>query len=423
MDISRPELAAKRKRRRITIIILAVVAVGGAAIYVHQLDPAVPTVERATIWLDTVEQGEMLRQVRGNGTLIPENVLVVPTEVGGRVVRIDVLPGATVQADTVILELSNPPLKQQAFELEHQLKGAKAKLTQLQVQLEESRLALESKVAELDSQLNLAKLEAEADKTLADDGLVAELTMKQSRAKADDLARQLELERKRLKTAADSAVAQVAVQQSEITKFEAAFKLKQEEVDSLTVRAGIAGVVQQVGPFEERLIEVGESVGPGSVLVEIVEPSKLMARIKIAETQAKDVVIGQTTVIDTRNGTIDGEVARIDPSVVAGTVTVDVHFTSALPKGARPDLSVDGVIELERLPDVKYVGRPVNGQEDTTVSLFKIVDGGFALRVPVSFGRASVTSIEVLDGLEPGDEVVMSDMSSYEDHDKLKLIE
>lgn len=423
MDISRPELAAKRKRRRITIIILAVAAIGGAAIYVNQLDPAVPTVERATIWLDTVEQGEMLRQVRGNGTLIPENVLVVPTEVGGRVVRIDVLPGATVKADTVILELSNPPLKQQAFELVHQLKAAEAKLAQLQVQLEESRLALESKVAELDSQLNLAKLEAEADKTLADDGLVAELTMKQSRAKADDLARQLELEKKRLKTAADSAVAQVAVQQSEITRLEAALKLKQEEVDSLTVRAGIAGVVQQVGPFEERLIEVGESVGPGSVLVEIVEPSKLMARIKIAETQAKDVVIGQTTVIDTRNGTIDGEVARIDPSVVAGTVTVDVHFTSALPKGARPDLSVDGVIELERLPDVKYVGRPVNGQEDTTVSLFKIVDGGFALRVPVSFGRASVTSIEVLEGLEPGDEVVMSDMSSYEDHDELKLVE
>ena len=423
MDISRPELAAKRKRRRITIITLAVVAIGAAAIYVNQLDPAVPTVERGTIWLDTVEQGEMLRQVRGNGTLIPENVLVVPTEVGGRVIRIDVLPGATVEADTVILELSNPPLKQQAFEMEHQLKGASAKLAQLQVQLEESRLALESKVAELESQLNLARLEAEADKTLADDGLVAELTMKKSVAKADDLARQLDLEKKRLKTAADSAVAQVAVQQSEITKLEAALKLKRKEVDSLTVRAGIAGVVQQVGPFEDRLIEVGQSVGPGSVLVEIVEPSKLMARIKIAETQAKDVLIGQPAVIDTRNGTIDGEVTRIDPSVVAGTVTVDVHFTGALPKGARPDPSVDGVIELERLPDVKHVGRPVNGQEDTTVSLFKIVDGGFALRVPVSFGRASVTSIEVLEGLEPGDEVVMSDMSSYEDHDKLKLVE
>ena len=192
---------------------------------------------------------------------------------------------------------------------------------------------------------------------------------------------------------------------------------------SLTVRADIAGVVQQVGPFENRLIEVGEKVGAGSVLVEIVEPSKLMARIKIAETQAKDVVIGQSAVIDTRNGTIDGEVARIDPSVVAGTVTVDVHFTGELPKGARPDLSVDGVIELERLSEVNYVGRPVNGQEGTTVSLFKIVDDGYALRVPVSFGRASVTSIEVSEGLEPGDKVVMSDMSSYEEYDRLKLVE
>ena len=423
MDISRPERAAKRKRRRIIVIILTVLAVAGAGVYVNQLDPAVPTVERGTIWLDTVQEGEMLRQVRGNGTLIPENVLVVPTEVGGRVVRIEVLPGAAVEPDTVILELSNPPLKQQAFELEHQLKGAQARLSQLKVQLEQSRLALESRVAELGSQLNLAKLEAEADRKLADEGLVAELTMKQSRAKAEDLERQLDLEKKRLKTAADSSEAQVAVQQSEITKLEAASKLKQDEVDSLVVRAGIAGVVQQVGPFENRLIEVGESVGPGSVLVEIVEPSELMARIRIAETQAKDIVIGQPAVIDTRNGTIDGEVARIDPSVVAGTVTVDVHLTGELPKGARPDLSVDGVIELERLPDVKYVGRPVNGQEDTTVSLFKIVDGEFALRVPVTFGRASVTSIEVVEGLEPGDEVVMSDMSSYEEFDKLKLVE
>jgi len=229
-------------------------------------------------------------------------------------------------------------------------------------------------VAELGSQLNLAKLEAEADRKLADEGLVAELTMRQSRAKAEDLERQLELEKKRLKTAADSSEAQVAVQQSEITKLEAASKLKQDEVDSLVVRAGIAGVVQQVEPFENRLIEVGESVGAGSVLVEIVEPSKLMARIKIAETQAKDIVIGQPAVIDTRNGTVDGEVARIDPSVVAGTVTVDVHFTGELPKGARPDLSVDGVIELERLPDVKYRHLPAEERRERVASALEKVD-------------------------------------------------
>ncbi|MDA7644254.1 MAG: HlyD family efflux transporter periplasmic adaptor subunit [Verrucomicrobiales bacterium] len=421
MDISRPELAAKRKRRRILIMGTALVLIGALAFFVSQLDPAVPTVDSSTIWLDTVEQGEMLRQVRGNGTLIPENILVVPTEVGGRVVRIDVLPGATVEPDTMILELSNPPLKQQAFELKHQLKGAEARLAQLQVQLKEARLALESKVAELESQRNLAMLEAEADRTLAEDGLVPELTMKTSQARANDLRRQLELEKKRVTTASESAEAQVAVERSMITKLEAALELKNEEVDSLFVRAGIAGVVQQVGPMEGRTIEVGERVGPGSVLVEIVEPSKLMARVRIAETQAKDVVIGQSATIDTRNGLIQGNVGRVDPSVVNGTVTVDVHLTSELPKGARPDLSIDGVIELERLPNVVYVGRPVNGQEETTVGVFKVMDGGFAQRVPVTFGRASVTTIEIVKGIEPGDEVVMSDMSSYEEFDRVKL--
>ncbi|MCH1506262.1 MAG: hypothetical protein L7V86_21980, partial [Verrucomicrobiales bacterium] len=242
MDISRPELAAKRKRRRILIMGTALVLIGALAFFVSQLDPAVPTVDSSTIWLDTVEQGEMLRQVRGNGTLIPENILVVPTEVGGRVVRIDVLPGATVEPDTMILELSNPPLKQQAFELKHQLKGAEARLAQLQVQLKEARLALESKVAELESQRNLAMLEAEADRTLAEDGLVPELTMKTSQARANDLRRQLELEKKRVTTASESAEAQVAVERSMITKLEAALELKNEEVDSLFVRAGIAGV-------------------------------------------------------------------------------------------------------------------------------------------------------------------------------------
>lgn len=421
MDISRPELARKRRRRRIIAVIVVLMIAAAAGVWVTRLEPAVPIVDKATVWLDTVERGEMIRQVRGNGTLIPENVLVVPTEVGGRIVRIEVLPGATVEPDTVILELSNPPLKQQAFELEHQLKSANARLAQLKVQLEEARLAQETKIAELQSQYNLAKLEAEADRTLAEDGLVAELTMKSSAAKATDLERQLQLEKKKLETAGESDKAKIAVEKSEIAKLEAAVKLKTAEVDSLLVKAGIAGVVQQVGPFDNRLIEVGERVGPGSVLVEIVEPSKLMARIRIAETQAKDVVIGQSTTIDTRNGLIDGEVDRVDPSVVNGTVTVDVRLLSELPKGARPDLSVDGVIELERLSDVIFVGRPINGQEDATVSLYKVIEDGHALRVPVTFGRASVTTIEVVKGLEPGDEVVMSDMSAHEEFDKVKL--
>jgi len=421
MDISRPELAAKRKRRRLLILAMTVVAVAAVAYYILQLKPAVPVVERGTVWLDTVERGELLRRVRGNGTLIPDQVLVVPTEVGGRVVRIDVLPGAVVEPDTVLLELSNPPLKQRAFELEFQVKGARATLKRLEVQLDESRLALESKVAELISKQNLAKLEAKADRELEQDGLVPELTMKQSQARSEDLGRQLELEKKRLEISRDSAQAQLAVQESEITRLEAALALRQEELDSLTVRAGISGVVQQIGPNPARTMEEGERVGPGSVLAEIVEPSKLMARIRIAETQAKDVAIGQPATIDTRNGVVRGTVSRVDPSVVNGTVTVDVKLTGDLPAGARPDLSVDGEIELERLPDVVYVGRPVQGQEDSTVSLFKVVDADYIERVPVTFGRASVTTIEIVKGLEPGDEVVMSDMSAHQEHDRLRL--
>jgi len=286
MDISRPELVTRRNRRRLLILIMTVVVVASVAYYILQLKPAVPVVERGTVWLDTVERGELLRRVRGNGTLIPDQVLVVPTEVGGRVVRIDVLPGAVVEPDTVLLELSNPPLKQRAFELEFQVKGARATLKRLEVQLDETRLALESKVAELVSRQKLAKLEAEADRELERDGLVPELTMKQSQARAEDLARQLELEKKRLETSRDSAQAQLAVQESEITRLEAALELRNEEVESLVVRAGISGVVQQIGPNPARTMEVGERVGPGSVLAEIVEPSKLMARIRIAETQA-----------------------------------------------------------------------------------------------------------------------------------------
>ena len=421
MDISRPELAAQRKRRRLIVIAVAALALIAVIVWVMRLEPAVPTVDRSTIWLGTVERGEMLRQVRGNGTLIPEDILVVPTEVGGRVVRIETLPGAIVEPDTILLELSNPPLKQQAFELEFQLKGARARLSQLEVQLKESRLSLEVKIAELISQLNFAKADAAADKRLAEKGFVAELTMNKSTAKSADLERRVELEKSRLITAAESAEAQIAVQLSDIAKIEAASKLKNEEVDSLIVRAGIKGVVQQIGPNPERTMEVGERVGPGAVLAEIVEPSKLMARIRVAETQAKDVAIGLPAEIDTRNGVIPGKVSRVDPSVVNGTVTVDVEFTGPLPDGARPDLNIDGVIELERLPDIIYVGRPVQGQEDATIGLFKIIDKNYAAKVSVTFGRASVTTIEIVQGLEAGDEVILSDMSAHEDETKLRL--
>ena len=421
MDISRPELAQRRHRKRLILGTLTIATVASAFTMVARLEPAVPTLERDAVWVSTVERGEILRQVRGNGTLIPEKVLVVPTEVGGRVVRINVLPGALVQADTVLLELSNPSLKQEAFDLEWQLKGSEATLRQLEVRLDEARLALESGIAKLESEHNIAKLEAAADFKLEKDGLVPELIMKRSQAHANDLVSQLALEKKRLSISANSAEAQLAVQASEITKLEAALKLKNEEVAQLEVRAGIEGVVQQIGVTANQTLEVGERVSPGSVLAKIVQPSKLMAQVRIAETQAKDVLIGQYATIDTRNGEIPGKVSRVDPSVVNGTVTVDIKLTGALPKGARPDLSIDGVIELERLPDVIYVGRPVHGQEDTTVGIFKLVEKGYAVRVPVALGRSSISTIEVKQGLLPNDQVILSDMSSHDAHDRVRL--
>ena len=421
MDISRPEVAAKKRKRRFLLLGLSVALVGGLIAVMARLEPAAPTVERDSIWVGDVTRGEMLRQVRGNGTLIPEKVLVVPTDVAGRVVRIEVLPGAMVTKDTVLLELSNPALKQEAFDLGWQLKGAQATLQQLEVRLEEARLELEASVTKLTSEHNIASLEAQADFKLEKDGLVPELIMKRSQAHASDLKDQLSLERKRLEIAAASAEAQLAVQESEIAKLEAALELKEAEVERLLVRAGIEGVVQQIGPLANETLQVGERVSAGSVLAKIVQPSKLMAQIRIAETQAKDVLIGQEAMVDTRNGEIPGEVTRVDPSVVNGTVTVDIRLTGPLPKGARPDLSIDGVIELERLPDVIHVGRPVHGQEDATITLFKLVEDDHAVRVPVALGSASVASIEVKQGLEPGDRVILSDMSMHDNHDRIRL--
>ena len=421
MDVRRPERAARIRRKRVYIIAFATVLSAVVIAATMRLDPALPTVARESVWIGKVERGEMLREVRGQGTLVPENVLVVPTEVGGRVVKIDVLPGTWVDPATVLLELSNPPLRQQAFELEWQVEGAQAKLRQLKVQLDEARLELESSAAKLESELKIARLEAKADETLEKDGLVPALVMQRSQASADDLDGQLQLAKERLVIAVSSSEAQLAVQQSEIKKLEAALELKKKEVEQLKVHAGIEGVVQQIGSSADEMLQIGESVAAGSVLAKIVQPTELMAQVKIAETQAKDVLIGQPVLIDTRNGAISGKVVRVDPSVVNGTVTVDVELEGTLPKGARPDLSVEGVIELERLPDVTFVNRPVQGQEGATLGLFKLVEDGFAVRVPVEFGRSSVSTIELVKGLSPNDRVILSDMSDFDGHDRIKL--
>ena len=420
MDIARPDQARKKRRKRLLLGFGAVALVCGVTLGLAQLKPAAPTVERASLWTGTVKQGQMLRQIRGNGSLVPEQIQFVQAETDGRVERILVLPGAEVKADTVLLELSNQQLKQDVFDAHWQLKGAEAQLTKLKVQLESERLTQKSLIASLKADLTQSKLEAEADESLAKNGLVASLTAKRSRAKADELATRLEIEQERLRISEDSVKAQVAVQEAELEKVRALLALKQRQLEALRVRAGIDGVLQQIG--DTVMLQVGQRITPSATLAKIVQPTKLKAEIKIAETQAKDILIGQVASIDTRNGIIPGRVVRVDPAVVNGTVTVDVKLEGALPKGARPDLSVDGTIELERLENVLYVGRPVQGQPDSTVGIFKLTDAGRnAVRTTVKLGRTSVSTIEILQGLQVGDQVILSDMSAWDNHDRVRL--
>jgi HlyD family secretion protein len=420
MDIARPDQARKRQRRRLLLGLTGALIIAAATVGLSQLKPAAPTVERSSVWTDTVKRGQMLRQVRGNGTLVPEQIQFVQADTDGRVERILVLPGAEVQADTILLELSNPELKQAAFDADWELKAAEAQLTKLKVQLESERLTQKAAIASLKSDSEQAKLEAEADASLSRRGLVPLLTARRTKARADDLAARLLIEEERLKIGEQSAQAQLAVQDAEVQKMRAMRELKQRQVQALRVPAGIPGVLQQIG--DAVTLQVGQRVTPSATLAKIVQPAKLKAEIKIAETQARDVQIGQIAAIDTRNGIIPGRVVRVDPSVFNGTVTVDVKLEGALPRGARPDLSVDGTIELERLDDVLYVGRPVQGQPDSTVSVFKLINGGKeAVRVAVKLGRSSVSTIEVLEGLQSGDQVVLSDMSAWDNHERVKL--
>jgi HlyD family secretion protein len=420
MDIARPDQARMKRRKRLLLAAGALLLVGGVTVGLAQLKPAAPTVEKASVWTDTVKQGQMLRQVRGNGTLVPEQIQFVQAETDGRVERILVFPGAEVKGDTVLLELSNQQLKQDVFDAEWQVKGAEAQLTKLKVQLDSERLTQRSLIASLKADLAQSKLEAEADENLAKRGLVATLTAKRTRARADELESRLEIEEERLRISEDSSKAQVAVQEAELEKVRALLALKQRQLEALHVRAGINGVLQQIG--DTVMLQVGQRVTPSATLAKIVQPTKLKAEIKIAETQAKDILIGQVAIIDTRNGLIPGKVVRVDPAVVNGTVTVDVKLEGALPKGARPDLSVDGTVELERLEDVLYVGRPVQGQPESTVGIFKLIDGGrSAVRTTVKLGRSSVSTIEVLQGLQVGDQVILSDMSAWDGHERVKL--
>lgn len=416
MDIARPSNARQKRIRRVAYAGIGFVAVLLITLGLSRLKPAAPSVERATVWIDTVKRGPMVRQVRGLGTLVPEDIRWIPAQTQGRVDRIILRPGVTVTPDTVILELSNEQLQQELQDAELKLKASEASLANLRVQVQNDYLQQKATAANVDADYNKAKMQAEMNAALAKDELVSALVLKQSQVDADQLAVRSQIAKEQLASNADSMKARIAVQQSDVDQQRALVQLKRSQVAALKVRAGFAGVLQLVP------VDVGQQVAPGTNLARVADPSRLKAELKIAETQAKDILIGQAASIDTRNGIAEGRVVRIDPSVQNGTVTVDVTMTGALPKGARPDLSVDGTVELERLNDVLYVGRPAFGQEQSTVGLFKLTDDGAgAERAQVKLGKSSVNTVEVLSGLKVGDQVVLSDMSAWDAFDRIRL--
>ena len=358
----------------------------------------------------------MLRQVRGTGTLVPEQVQWIPAATDGRVEKIFVLAGALVKSDTILLQLSNPELELASRDAELQLKAAQAELASERVRLESQRMDQEAAAAGVKADFIEAQLRAEADETLAKEGLVADFTLKISKAKAEELALRYEIEKKRVEINKESVIAQMDVQRAKVDQLRALYQLKHNQLEALSVRSGADGVLQQLP------LQVGQRVTPGTTLAKVAQPEHLKAELKIAETQAKDIQIGQVASVDTRNGIIPGHVMRVDPASQNGTVTVDVRLEGALPKGARPDLTVDGTVELERMQDVLYVGRPASGQENGTVGLFRLEqDGSDASRVTVKLGRSSVNTIEILEGLKPGDQVVLSDMSAWDAYDHIRL--
>jgi HlyD family secretion protein len=416
VDVKREGVAKKKMIRRIAWGIVILAAIPLITWGLSRLKPAAPTVERATVWIDTVKRGPMVRQVRGLGTLVPEDILFIPAQTDGRVEKVALRPGVPVRPDTVLLVLSNQELSQQMQDAYWQVKEAEAKLDDLKVRLEQQRLEQQARTAQVQADQVKAQLQYERDAELFKSGLTPDLTVKLSEAAAKELKHRFSVETDRLASYPAMIQAQVEAQRVQIEKLKAAYELKKKQVDDLTVRAGTPGVLQEL------TLQVGQRVTVGTVLAKVVEPTKLKAELKIPETQAKDVALGLPAEVDTRNGIVKGRVMRIDPAAINGTVTVDVRLEGELPPGARPDLSVDGTIELERLADVLYVGRPVFGQPNSMVGLFKVDPAtGEANRVQVKLGRNSVNTIEIVEGLAIGDQVVLSDMSAWDAQPRVRL--
>ncbi|MEX2044751.1 MAG: HlyD family efflux transporter periplasmic adaptor subunit [Opitutus sp.] len=416
MDIPRPDQSKARRRKRIIYGAVSGVVLVAITIGLARLKPAAPTVERNLVWIDTVKKGQMLRQVRGLGTLVPEEIRWIAARTPGRVDRIVLRPGAIVTPGSIILHLTNPDVEQAFTSAESQLEAAEAELVNLEVTLQSGVLQAESQSAAAQAEYEQTKLSLAVSEQLFKDGLVSKLDLDLLKVRAAQAERRNAIEEKRFQFAKDTTAPQLAVKRAEVERLRAQAKLRRDELDALAVRAGMNGVLQLLP------VEVGAQVQPGSNLARVADPARLKAEIRVAETQARDIQIGQLATIDTRNGVVEGRVGRIDPSVQNGTVTVDVLIAGELPRGSRPDLSVDGTIELERLDDVVHVGRPAFGQERSTVGIFKLEpDGAHAVRSQVQLGRSSVNTIEIVHGLQPGDRVILSDMSQWDASDRIRL--
>ena len=417
MDIKRPAKSKLKKRiRTASLIVVGLAAVGGITFGLAKLKPAAPTLDRSTAVIDTVKRGQMLREVHGNGTLVPQVTRWVPAPADGRVEMILIQAGVEVSAGTVIVELSNPQMEQQAVDSEFQLAAAQADLESLRVRLESDTMTQQSAIASINAEYSQAKIQLDTDEVLAKQGLVADLLLKISRVKVQDLANRLKVEQQRLAISGKSTKAQINAQQSRLQQLRALAKLKKDQVDALKVRSGTNGVLQVVA------VQEGQQVAPGVNIARVADPASLKAELKIAETQIKDVRVGQPVAVDTRNGIIQGRVSRIDPAAREGTFVVDAELTGPLPGSARPDLSVDGTIELERLNNVLYVGRPAFGQSQQTVGMFRLnPDGQEAQRVNVALGRTSVSTVEIVSGLKEGDQVILSDTSTLDTYRVIRV--
>jgi HlyD family secretion protein len=415
VDIARPSQARKKKIRRILYASAAVIVVAVISLGVSRLKPAAPTVDRAVVWIDTVKRGPMLRQVRGSGTLVPEDIRWIPARSQGRVERIVLRPGAQVTPDTIILELSNPELTQSVQEAQLGYQSAQAALANRKAELQSALLSQEAATANIESQYKQADLDLQANETLYKEKLISLLVLQQKRGLAADLKNRLATEQRRLEISREGINSQIAPQESDVNQRRATWDLRRKQLDELKVRAGMSGILQLVP------VERGSQVSPGANLARVANPSNLKAELRIAETQTKDIRIGQYAEVDTRNGVVKGHVSRMDPASSGGTVGVDVIMDGPLPPGARPDLSVDGTIQLEKLDNIINVGRPAFGQENSTVTIFKVLSNGEAHATKVKLGRASVSTIEVIEGLQPGDQVILSDMSQFDSFDRVQL--